>query len=100
MEVRYPPQKKGISAILARYHMKTRQMGAIFPSAILSRKGIVRYGGVSLIGPPSSELLKSCTVGTKIIADPEKCFQELMSEKILIYFFAGWALSGIDYRFQ
>ena len=24
------------------------------------------------------------TVGTKIIADPEKCFQELISEKLLI----------------
>ena len=36
------------------------------------------------------------TVGTKIIADPEKCFQELTSEKLLI-FFAGWALSGINY---
>ena len=42
MEVRYPPP---------RYPMKTRQMGAIPPSAILSRKGIARYGGVSLTGP-------------------------------------------------
>ena len=25
------------------------------------------------------------TVGTKIIADPEKCFQELISEKLLIF---------------
>ena len=25
------------------------------------------------------------TVGTKIIADPEKCFQELISEKFLIF---------------
>ena len=45
MEVRYPPLKRGISAIPARYPMKTRQMGAIPPSAILSRKGIARYGG-------------------------------------------------------
>ena len=37
-----PPRKTGISAILARYPMKTRQMGAIPPSAILSRKGIAR----------------------------------------------------------
>ena len=51
MEVRYPPLKRGISAILARYPMKTRQMGAIPPSAILSRKGIARYGGVSRTGP-------------------------------------------------
>ena len=42
---------KGISAIPARYPMKTRQMGAIPISAILSRKGIARYGGVSRIGP-------------------------------------------------
>ena len=40
-----PPLKRGISAILARYPMKTRQIGAIPPSAILSRKGIARYGG-------------------------------------------------------
>ena len=46
-----PPLKRGISAILARYPMKTRQMGAIPPSAILSRKRIARYGGVSRTGP-------------------------------------------------
>ena len=49
-----PPLKRGISAILARYPMKTRQMGAIPPSAILSRKGIARYGGVSRTGPLST----------------------------------------------
>ena len=47
------PRKGGISAILARYPMKTRQMGAIPPSAILSQKGIAGYGGVSRIGPLS-----------------------------------------------
>ena len=46
-----PPLKRGISAILARDPMKTRQMGAIPPFAILSRKGIARYGGVSRTGP-------------------------------------------------
>ena len=48
-----PPLKRGISAILARYPMKTRQMGPIPPSAILSRKGIARYRGVSRTGPLS-----------------------------------------------
>ena len=43
-----PPLERGISAILARYPMKTRQMGAIPPSAILSRKGIARYGYLAL----------------------------------------------------
>ena len=38
-----PLLKRGISAILARYPMKTRQTGAVPPSAILSRKGIARY---------------------------------------------------------
>ena len=33
--------------------MKTREMGAIPPSAILSQKGIARYGGVSRTGPLS-----------------------------------------------
>ena len=46
-----PPVERGISEILARYPRKTRQMGAIPPSAILSRKGIARYGGVSRTGP-------------------------------------------------
>ena len=56
MEVRYPPPlKRGISVILARYPMKTRQMGAIPRSALLSRKGIARYGGVSRIGPQSPD---------------------------------------------
>ena len=40
-----PSLKRGISAILARYPMKIRQMGVIPPSAILSRKGVARYGG-------------------------------------------------------
>ena len=53
-----PPLKRGISAILARYPMKTRQMGAIPPSAILSRKGIARYGGVSRTGPLRGVLAK------------------------------------------
>ena len=40
---------------------------------------------------PSHRLLESLmcflfTVGTKIIADPEKCFQELISEKLLIFY--------------
>ena len=35
------------------------------------------------------------TVGTKIIADLE----EITSEKLLILF-AGWALFGVNYRFQ
>ena len=48
-----PPLKRCISAMLARYPMKTREMGAIPPSAILSRKGIARYGGVSRTGPLS-----------------------------------------------
>ena len=47
--------KRGISAILARYPRKARQMGAIPPSAILSRKGIARYGGVSRTGPLSTQ---------------------------------------------
>ena len=53
-----PPLKRGISAILPRYPMKTRQMGAIPPSAILSRKGIARYGGVSRIGPLSARFCR------------------------------------------
>ena len=51
-----PPLKRGISAILARHPMKTRQMGAIPPSAILSRKGIARYGGVSRTGAKGLEI--------------------------------------------
>ena len=50
-----PPLKRGISAILARYPMKTRVRYP--PSAILSRKGSARYGGVSRTGPLSEKML-------------------------------------------
>ena len=60
-----PPQK-GISAIPARYPMKTRQMGAIPPSAILSRKGIVRYGGVSRTGPLSCGIVLCDSAAVRI----------------------------------
>ena len=59
-----PPLKRGISAILARYPMKIRQMGAIPPSAILSRKGIARYGGVSRTGPLSPGLIFGTLLGS------------------------------------
>ena len=35
------------------------------------------------------------TVGTKIIADPEKCFQELISDKLLIFLRDGPCLELI-----
>ena len=56
-----PPLRRGISAMLARYPMKTRQMCAIPPSAILSRKGIARYGGVSRTGPLSMNITQGKT---------------------------------------
>ena len=40
-----PPHKRGIA--VTRYHVKTRQMGAIPPSTILSRKGLCDLGGIS-----------------------------------------------------
>ena len=42
--------KEGISAILARYPMKTRQYGSAIPPAAIPylRKGIARYGGVKI----------------------------------------------------
>ena len=64
------PHKRGISAILARYHMKTTQMGAIPPSAILSRKGIARYGGLSCTGPLSPRLWHKCTQRPRGGPDP------------------------------
>ena len=45
--------------------MKTRQMGAIPPSAILSQKGIARYGGVSRIGPLRDSGLPEFYLGPK-----------------------------------
>ena len=55
------------------------------------------------MNPPWFTLILSIAVGTKIIADPEKCFQELISGKLLISlrdrpwlefpeFFSGFAL--------
>ena len=43
-----PPQKRGISAILARYQMKTRQMGAIPPLCdTISKRYCAIWGGIS-----------------------------------------------------
>ena len=49
MEVQYPPPlKRGISAILARYPMKIRQMGAIPPLCDTISKGYCAiWGGIS-----------------------------------------------------
>ena len=44
---RRPPPQKGYLSDTCATPYETRQMGAIPPSAILSRKGIARYGGVS-----------------------------------------------------
>ena len=70
-----PPLKRGISAILTRYRMKTRQMGAIPPSAILSRKGIARYGGVSRTGP-----LRTGALGGGCSCDTPATHSELRNE--------------------
>ena len=67
-----PPLKRGISAILARYPLKTRQMGAIPPSAILSREGIARYGRVSRIGPLSADICLTL-VGLQKGAPAQSC---------------------------
>ena len=58
VEVRYPPPTKGVSLQYLRYPMKTRQKRAIPPSAILSREGIARNGGVSRTGPLRGDILK------------------------------------------
>ena len=43
--MRYPPHKRGISAILARYPMKTRQMGAIPPLPYYLERVLQAMGG-------------------------------------------------------
>ena len=84
------PLKRGISAILARYPMKTRQLGAIPPSAILSRKGIARYGGVSRTGPlrslrlPSGEQL-SLRNSFRRISRKQKWFPRGHPRKALVF---------------
>ena len=49
--------------------------------------------GHRLLDAPA--LCSPCTVETKIIADPEKCFQELISEKLLIFLRDGPCLELI-----
>ena len=65
-----PPLKRGISAILARYPLKAREMGAIPPSAILPQKGIARYGAVSRTGP-----LRSCLSRVKGRSSPARGYK-------------------------
>ena len=90
-EVRCPTLQKGISAILLRHPMKARQMGAIPPSAILSRKGIARYGGVSHTGPLRVQLLglSSCWASVQKTADSRLSpyywgQNDYMAEKIVL----------------
>ena len=63
-----PPSQKGyLSDTRAIPYEKTRQMGAIPPSAILSRKGIARYGGVSRTGPQEVSAPKSCSFAANAV---------------------------------
>ena len=50
MEVRYPPSKGVPSAILARYPMKTRLMGAMPPLRYYLERVLRNMGGVSRTG--------------------------------------------------
>ena len=53
MEVRYPPPQKGYLSDTCAISYENKANGCDTPSAILSRKGIARYGGVSRTGPLS-----------------------------------------------
>ena len=53
VEVRYPPPKRGISAVLARYPMKTRQNACDTPLCDTISKRYCVIGGVSRTGPLS-----------------------------------------------
>ena len=59
VEVRYPPLKRDISAILARYPLKTRQMGAIPPLRYYLEKVLRVGGGVYRTGPLRADPWKS-----------------------------------------
>ena len=56
VEVRYPPPQRGISEILARYHMKTRQHACETPLCDTISKGHCAIQGVSRTGPLSPNL--------------------------------------------
>ena len=74
VEVRYPPPQKGISAILARYPMKTREMGAIPPSAILSRKGIASdMGGYLALIKEIHVLVAQCSATPASVTATPPC---------------------------
>ena len=51
MEVRSPPPQKGYLSDTCAIPYENKAKGCDTPSAMLSRKGIARYGGVSRSGP-------------------------------------------------
>ena len=66
MEVRYPPPPppKGYLSDAGAIPYENKANGCDTPSAILSRKGIARYGGVSRTGPLSLRSSK-CFLGVQ-----------------------------------
>ena len=58
-------------------------MGAIPPSAILSRKGIARYGGVSRTGPLSSRVRKKGSFAKGVFSEKSIFLQIVENLEIL-----------------
>ena len=57
VEVRYRPPSKGYLSDTCAIPYENKGMGAIPPSAILSRKGIARYGGYLALGRQERAIL-------------------------------------------
>ena len=64
-----PPQQKGYLSDIGTIPYENKANGCDTPSAILSRKGIARYGGVSRTGPLSCCI--SLAVSLSLPSEPE-----------------------------
>ena len=95
VEVGYPPpQKRGISAILARYPMKTRQKRAIPPLRHHLERGTAGYGWVSRTGPLSFQVLKNFGEAYKTMEKQAFHINTLFLQNQGFYefIFSGWTV--------
>ena len=100
VEVRYPPSKGVSQRYLRDTLWKQGQTRAIPPSAILSRKGIARYGGVSRTGPlrywlvfiwPRNELILQRFRLQQYLVDAEHGL--LSSNRVISWTTLSWGIS-------
>ena len=80
------PWKNGLTSLFKEVRVFKVYLGSscAWTPSLFQAANVANYGCMCTFGSEESASHLSFTVGTKIIVDPEKCVQELISEKLLI----------------